>query len=94
MSTWLQIVLAICGFVIAIGTLLIQYGRERGGETGDLKHMASDLLRLDLEVTNLRTWRHKIGDDPSDSVGQLYDMLEKRVVNLERKVWNGNPPRG
>ena len=87
MPIWLAITLAVCASAITVISLLVQIGRRYGSDRGSLD-------ALEMEVARLREWRHKIGDDPSDSVGQLYDMLEKRVENLERKVWNGYPPRG
>lgn len=42
------------------------------------------------EIRRLRDWRHKVGDDPSDAVSKLYDILERRVTKLEGKVFNGH----
>ncbi len=41
------------------------------------------------EIRNLRAWRHKVGDDPSYAISKLYDLLDRRVVRLESKVFNG-----
>lgn len=42
------------------------------------------------EITKLREWRHKVGDDPALTVFQLYGLQQKQIDRLERKVFNGS----
>lgn len=42
------------------------------------------------EIRRLRDWRHKLGEDPSHQVSRLFDLLEKRVERVEKKVFNGH----
>lgn len=54
------------------------------------KKQDDEIRRLDSEIKRLREWRHKVGDDPCHAIGKLYDILEKRVERIDKKVFNGH----
>lgn len=75
------------GSVLAIGALLVRIG-------GWGSHHDDAISRHDDEIKRLRDWRHRIGDDPCESVLKLYLILEKEIERLNKKVFNGHgkPP--
>ena len=94
MSPWLQWTLGACGLLVTFLKLAGEFGwwagRQEGVRAGDTLAWS----QIALEVTGLRAWRHKIGDDPNAAVVRLLEAFEKdvdgRLERLERKVFNGS----
>ena len=71
------------GLALSIGAILVKLGMWGGSHEGDIR-------RLDEEIRRLRDWRHKVGEDPCDSVLRLYNLMEKDIDELRKKVFNGH----
>lgn len=86
MNPGLQFLLGLCALVVTIVQIMFKSGMWAG------RHEASrgDIERLEREITRLREWRHKLGEDPCDALGLLCDLHDKRIERLERRVFNGH----
>lgn len=93
MSPWLQFALGACGFALVVLQLAAKLGWFAGKHEGQRGEDKMAVAQLALEVTSLRAWRHKVGEDPNDAVLKLLTLMEKdydrRLESLERKVFNG-----
>lgn len=76
-----SLAVALAALAFTIGTTLLKSGVWAGTTAAT----AGDVKRLEDEVKVLRQWRHKVGDDPADSVFKLYGLLEQRVERLEQR---------
>lgn len=82
MPTWAAFLAGVAS-AITIGTVLVRVGAWGG-------HQDGDIARLEDEVRRLRDWRHRIGEDPCDSILKLYVMLEKDIEELRKRIYNGH----
>ncbi len=87
MPPWLAILLGVCGVVVTIGTILIQYGRERGNDAGEFRQLSADVERHNQEIKTLREWRHTVGNQQQATIAVTY--FGDRLKRLEDKVFNG-----
>lgn len=94
MSPWLQWALGACALLVTFLKLAGEFGWWAGRQEGDRVSDGLAMAQLALEVTSLRAWRHKVGDDPLAVTLQIIEALEKgydqRLERLERKVFNGS----
>lgn len=55
-----------------------------GSLVANLRSQKSDIERLESEIQRLRTWRHKVGDDPCHALLTLVKLLEQEIEHMKK----------